>query len=729
MKQLIQHLRTGETQLTDVPMPQVGRGQVLIQTRRSLVSLGTERMLVEFGKASLLAKARQQPERVRQVLDKMQADGVMPTLEAVFRKLDQPLPLGYCNVGTVLAVGEGVADLRPGDRVASNGAHAQIVCVPRNLVVTIPDGVSDNAATFTVIGAIGLQGIRLLAPTLGETVVVIGLGLIGLLTAELLRLNGCRVIGLDLDEHKLDLARQRGIIALNTTDGTDVVSAVLALTGGIGADGVVITAAAKTDELMAQAARMSRKRGRLVLIGVVGLALNRADFYEKELTFQVSCSYGPGRYDERYEQQGHDYPLPFVRWTENRNFQALLQLMATGQLDPTPYITEVVPLADYARIYGGMGQPDRRGVIASLLAYPETVDTSRQLTLREPRYQATTATVGFIGAGNFAGAVLLPGLKAAGANLHTIASKSGLSATLLAGKYGVAHTTTDYRTILADPTIDLCVISTRHNTHARLTIEALRAGKHVFVEKPLLIDEADLAPLIEARQAAGRLVAVGFNRRFSPYVQQMKKMLGGSQSGAVPMNVVATLNAGAVPADSWVHDRSVGGGRLMGEACHLIDLIAYLTGSTVVQVCVNAMGPHPTETTDSASVLLQFANGATGVINYFANGHKAYAKERVEVYSQGRTLVLDNFRKLSGFGFRGFSGLSGRQDKGHERQLKQLVAQLRTGLPDPTMASFAELINTTQATLALLRSLRERRWVTVADMGCLQAEPSQPVWL
>lgn len=725
MKQLVQNLKTGETILEDVPAPPVRRGQVLIQTTRSLVSLGTERMLVEFGRASLLAKARQQPDKVRQVLDKIQSDGLLPTLDAVFHKLGQPLPLGYCNVGTVLAVGEGVTDLRTGDRVASNGPHAEVVCVPRNLVALVPDAVSDDDATFTVVGAIGLQGLRLLKPTLGETVVVIGLGLIGLLTADLLRLNGCRVIGLDIDETKLDLARERGIVVLNSADNNPV-EAVLSLTNGTGADGVVITASTK-DDLVSQAARMSRQRGRIVLIGVVGLHLNRAEFYEKELQFQVSCSYGPGRYDDAYEQQGHDYPLPFVRWTENRNFQTILQLLASGQLAVQPLITENVPFAQFDAIYGSIGQSRS---IASLMHYPETVDLKAVVVWRENHYEGGTGTVGLIGAGNFTGATLLPALKAAGAQLKTIASAGGLNATLLAKKFGVAQSTTDYRQILDDLAIDLCVIATRHDSHARLTIEALRAGKHVFVEKPLAIHVDELADVIDAQQASGRTVMVGFNRRFSPLVQKMKALLGGHRSGEVPMNVVTTINAGSIPPNSWVHDRAVGGGRLLGEACHFVDLLTFLTGSRVVSVCLNAMGRHPTETTDSASLLLRYANGATGVINYFANGSKAYAKERVEVYSQGRTLVLDNFRKLTGYGFRGFSSRSGRQDKGHTEQMKRLIRQVRdgrnSGLGEP-LIPFADIVNTTQTMLAALQSLRESRWVDVAGIGLVRSEPTLAV--
>ncbi|QDK82603.1 zinc-binding dehydrogenase [Spirosoma sp. KCTC 42546] len=714
MKQLIQNLKTGETLLETVPTPQVRQGQVLIQTRRSLVSLGTERMLVGFGKASLLAKVRQQPDRVKQVLEKIQSDGLQPTLEAVARKLDQPIPLGYCNAGIVIALGEGVTDLRIGDRVVSNGPHAEVVCVPRNLVAPVPDSASDDEAVFTVVGAIGLQGIRLLNPTLNETIVVIGLGLIGLLTAQLLRLNGCRVIGVDIDETKCQLAEQQGSIALNSSAGIDPVKAVLAFTNGLGADGVLITASSRTDVLMSQAARMSRQRGRIVLIGDVGLNLNRAEFYEKELTFQVSCSYGPGRYDTVYEQQGHDYPLAYVRWTENRNFQTILHFLETKQLLVDPLITDRVPLLDYARIYSDLKSTHR---IASLLTYSEEVNLKPLIQVKSSRYERSGCVIGVIGAGNFTSSVLLPALKSAGGNLKTIASTGGLSATLLAKKYDIAQSTTDYRQILTDSDIDLCVITTRHDSHARLTVEALRAGKHVFVEKPLAIYDHELPQIMAAQQASDRMIMVGFNRRFSPFTQKMKALLGQPD---MPMNVVITVNAGSVPPNSWVHDRAVGGGRFLGEAGHFVDLITFLTGSLVHRVCMNAMGQFPTETSDSASLLLRYENGSTGVINYFSNGSKTYSKERIEVYSQERTMVLDNFRRLTIYGFSRFSGMSGRQNKGHAQQMTQLIDQLRTG--GSALIPFTEIMNTTQTTLAALQSLRENRWVDVAGIGMGQLD-------
>jgi predicted dehydrogenase/threonine dehydrogenase-like Zn-dependent dehydrogenase len=674
--------------------------------------MGTERMLVEFGRGSMLAKAWQQPDRVRDVLNKVRTDGLLPTLTAVRRKLDQPIPLGYCNVGTILAVGEDSLDLRVGDRVVSNGPHAEVVCVPRNLVAPVPDEVSDEDATFAVIGSVGFHAVHLLEPTLGETIVVIGLGLVGLLTADLLRINGCRVIGIEPDVIKRQLAERRGIKTMDPY-AIDPARAVLALTNGVGTDGVIVATSTQSDQVLAQAAQMSRQRGRIVLVGTAGLTLNRTDFYHKELSFQVSCSYGPGRYDEAYEQQGVDYPLPYVRWTANRNFQAVLGLIQTRQLDVASLISAVVPLENYHDIYEHIGQrkQPKEPVIAMLLTYPESVDRATVLPVREGRPSAGAGVVGVIGAGNFSAAVLVPALKKAGADLRMIASQSGLSATLLARKFDIPYSTSDHEQILNDPAIDLCVIATRHNSHARLVIGAMQAGKHVFVEKPLAITDAELAAVITTQQATGRLVMVGFNRRFAPLVEKMKALLGGPQSREIPMNIVATMNAGFVPDTSWVHDRFVGGGRILGEACHYVDLITFLTGSRVHSVCLNAMGKKPTETTDSGSLLLRYENGSTGVVNYFANGNKAYAKERVEVYSLERTLVLDNFRTLTGYGFSRFTKQSGRQDKGHRAQMQRLLTQLKAG--GEPLIPFAELVNSTQTMLAALQSLRERRWVDV----------------
>ena len=710
MKQIIQNLKTGKTILEELPAPQVKAGQVQIQTSRSLVSLGTERMLVEFGHANLIQKARQQPDKVKMVLDKIRSDGLLPTMEAVFNKLGQPLPLGYCNVGSVIGVGNGVTEFQVGDRIASNGPHAEIVCVPKNLCAKIPDGVTDDQAAFTVIGAIGLQGVRLLEPAFGETVVVIGLGLIGLIAAQILMANGCRVIGFDYDQTKVDIANKLGIIAVNPAGGTDQVRFVEEQTNGIGADAVLITASAKGNEIISQSARMSRKRGRIILIGVVGLDINRAEFYEKELSFQVSCSYGPGRYDDNYEQKGQDYPIAFVRWTEKRNFEAILSAIESGQIDVEPLITERVPLSEYGRIYENMSDSSS---IASLLVYEGNVDTSSVVTVTERSFSKGKGVIGIIGAGNFTSATLVPALKPLGAQLKYIVSAGGLTAGTLAKRAGIACAATDYRQVLEDDEVDLVMITTRHNLHASMVIESLKAGKNVFVEKPLCLNEEELLEIedsynskLKTQNSKLPLLMVGFNRRFAPLARKMKALIG---MGAV--NIVATMNAGEIPASSWVQDLAVGGGRIVGEACHFIDLCSYLTGSRVAAVCMNAMGTSPEENTDNASILLRYENGSNAVINYFANGNKAYSKERIEVHSQGRSLVMDNWRTLKGFGFKGFSGLKKKQDKGHAEQFRLLIDRVKNG--GDALIPFGEIVNTTRASFGAVESLREGHWVEI----------------
>lgn len=705
MKQIIQDLKTGATVLEEVPVPQVKSGYVLIQTTRTLVSLGTERMLVEFGKANLIDKARQQPDKVKQVLDKIKTDGLQPTLEAVFNKLGQPLPLGYCNVGKVIAVGKGVTEFVVGDRVASNGNHAEYVCVPKNLVAKIPDNVSDEEAAFTVIGSIGLQGIRLLNPQLGETVVVVGLGLIGLVVAQLLKANGCRVIGVDFDQQKVDMAASKGVIAINPGKGVDPVKFVEEQTNSIGADGVIITASTKSDEVIHQACEMSRKRGRIILVGVIGLNMRRDDFYKKELSFQVSCSYGAGRYDEDYENKGHDYPLAYVRWTEKRNFETILQTIASGGLDVKSLITEEVELKDYQEIYGDMR---KKGSIASIIKFPEAQNIERVVRIEGKSFAPGKGKIGIIGAGNYTSSMVVPCLDKAGASIKYIASAGGLNAKVLAKKANAECATSDYQEILKDNEVDLVVITTRHNLHSRMVLETLKANKSVFVEKPLCLNEDELHEIEQAYQNAADHVTltVGFNRRFSPFATKLKQLLGDG-----PKNIVATMNAGFIPADMWVHDLEIGGGRIIGEACHFIDLCSYLADSKVTAVCMNAMGENPQENTDNVSILLKYENGTNAVINYFANGSKAYAKERVEVFSQERVFVLDNWRKLEGYGVKGFSKMSGTMDKGQKIQFSMLNDRIKNG--GESLIPFESIVNTTKASFAAIRSLKENSWINV----------------
>lgn len=728
MKQIIQDLKNGNTILEEVPVPLVKKGHILIKTKASLVSLGTEKMLVEFGKSNLISKAKQQPDKVKQVLDKIKTDGLVPTLEAVFKKLDEPLPLGYCNAGEVIAVGEGVSNFKIGDKVASNGNHAEVVCIPFNLCAKIPENVSYDEGSFAVIGSIALQGLRLVNPTFGETVVVIGLGLIGLIESQLLIANGCNVIGFDFDPEKVKLAEKYGVKAFAVTDPKEQDNIVKNLTNEVGADAVIITASSKSDEIISAAANMSRKRGRIVLVGVIGLNISRADFYEKELTFQVSCSYGPGRYDENYEQKGNDYPLPYVRWTEKRNFEAILKSIEAGKLDVKSLITEVVPLEDYNKIYSNMSGSSS---IASILRYPSeynqsnTIDVSKSYSAVDNK--PVKGVLGIIGSGNFTSMVIVPTLKKLNANMKYICSSKGLSSTILAKKYGISNSSTDYHSVLNDNEVDSVLITTRHNQHAPITIEALKSGKHVFVEKPLAITKQQLDDIINTFPSLPRVrteegvneshvsrlmyhtsLTVGFNRRFSPFAKKAKQLLGDADS---PINVIATMNAGMIPPSVWVHDMAVGGGRIIGEACHFIDLITFLAGSKVKTVHMSSMGVNPLENTDNAIITLKYENGSQGVINYFSNGSKSYSKERIEVYWNNKTIVIDNFREMKGYGIKGFSKMKSKQDKGHYNQFEEYLEFLKNG--GSPLIPFDEIINTTQATFAAIESQKTGQVIKV----------------
>lgn len=706
MNQIIQNLNDGKTSLIEVPIPICNSRSVLIQTSHSLVSLGTEKMLVDFGKGSFLQKAKQQPDKVKEVIAKVKTDGLGPTIAAVKNKLEQPIPLGYCNVGTVIEVGRDVTEFKVGDRVASNGPHAEYVCVPKNLVAKIPGGVSDEQAAFTVIGSIGLQGIRLVNPTLGETVVVVGLGLIGLITAQLLKANGCNVIGFDFDQSKVDLAISYGIDAVNPGKGIKQVEFVLEKTNQVGSDAVIITASNPSNEIISQSAQMSRKRGRIVLVGVIGLDIKRSDFYEKELSFQVSCSYGPGRYDSSHEEGGNDYPLPYVRWTEKRNFEAVLNALSNETLDVDSLITERVPFENYSEIYDKIGKGNS---IASLLVYDTEKKSSdpRNVKITDSQtYVAGKPVLGVIGAGNFTGSTILPKLKAAGAQIISIASSKGLSGSIQAKKHSIENSTTDYKGILADSEINTVLITTQHGSHAMFVSEAIESNKHVFVEKPLSTTWEGIERVEKALEKSKGWVTVGFNRRFAPLALELKKRLSPA-----PMNIIATMNAGFIPPEVWVHDLKAGGGRIIGEACHFIDLCTYFTGSKVVEVCMNAMGQDAQANTDNASILLKYENGSNAVINYFSNGSKTYSKERIEVHQQNSTLVLDNWRKLTSFGVRGFRSKRTKQDKGHFNQFKQLLESVEKA-SGPTIP-WEEVLNTSKATLAAVDSLIQGKWISV----------------
>ncbi|MFN3474813.1 MAG: bi-domain-containing oxidoreductase, partial [Blastomonas sp.] len=687
-----------------------------IDTRRTLVSAGTERMLVEFGRANWLDKARQQPDKVKMVLEKARTDGVVATLDAVRSKLDQPIPLGYCNVGTVRAVGKGVQGFAPGDRVVSNGNHAEVVNVPRNLTARVPDVVSDDQAAFTVLCAIGLQGIRLVNPTLGECVVVTGLGLIGLLTVQMLRAQGCRVLGIDFDPGRLELARHFGAETVNPGAGEDVLAVAQRFSRGRGVDAVIITASTSSNEPVSQAAKMSRKRGRIVLVGVTGLELSRADFFEKELSFQVSCSYGPGRYDPEYESGGQDYPFAYVRWTEQRNFEAVLDLMAAGAIDVAPLVSHRYALADANQAYDllSSGEPSL-GILLDYAAGAATAATTAHAAAAQPDtaiapdLQADgqvghAGSVAFLGAGNYAGRVLIPAFKAAGATLHSVVSAGGLTAALAQRKFGFTAAGTGIDDILANPGIDTIVIATRHDQHARQVLQALEAGKHVFCEKPLCLtlDELDEIEAVSQSRPDQQLM-IGFNRRFAPHVVTMKALLA---KATAPKAMIMTVNAGDIPADHWTQDPAIGGGRIIGEGCHFIDLLRHLAGAPITRFHAMALGAGPGQIADDkATIMLEFADGSVGTVHYLANGNKAFPKERLEVFCEGRVLQLDNFRKLHGWGWKGFSGQTlWQQDKGQRACAAAFLAAVRNEAPSPI--ALAEVIEVSRATIEIGEALR-----------------------
>lgn len=708
MKQILQNLRTGKMEITELPCPQVTKGQVLIQTRASLISAGTERMLVKFSKASLLQKARQQPEKVKHVLDKIITDGLMPTLEAVFRKLDEPLSLGYCNVGTVLEAGAGVTDIQTGDRVVSNGPHAEVVCVPHNLCVKIPDSVTDEQASFTVLASIALQGLRLANPTLGEKFMVFGMGLIGLLTAQLLRANGCEVMGVDINADRLKLAEKFGVKTVNISAGIDPVAAANVWTGELGVDGVLITAFAKKDQIIHQSAESCRKRGRIVLVGIVDMSLQRNDFYKKEISFQVSCSYGPGRYDEKYEQAGQDYPPGYVRWTERRNFQTVLAAMRAGQLKVDELVTDRFVFNDALSAYEKIqNDADSLGVI---LQYPTNIDKSAIVTITPKTIPAAAqAVVGVIGAGNFSKGILLPALSKASAQIVYIADLNSAAAHYAANKFRANQATTDYRIILEDPNVTTVFIAVGHHLHARFVCEALDAGKHVFVEKPLAMNKDELYLVSKAAgKAEGKLLMVGFNRRFSPHTIKIKKLIANRNE---PLCMNMTVNAGYVPSDHWVQDPARGGGRIIGEGCHFIDLLSFLANSPVTTVSAAMVGGSAAVRTDKMSIVLGFADGSVGTGNYFANGSKRYPKEMLEVFSDGRVLKMENFRVTRGYGFAGFKKFKTlRQDKGHKNEVAAFIDRVLAG--GESLIPFDQLANITTASFAAMESA-QKRWTVI----------------
>jgi len=702
MKQLLQSLKTGETQLIDVPCPQIKKGYVLINSKMSLISAGTEKMIVDFGKSGYLKKAKEHPDKIRQVIDKVRNDGLIATIDAVKTKLEQAIPLGYSNVGIVENIYNfNNTELKINDRVVSNGPHAEVVCVAKNLCAKIPDNVSDEEAAFTVIGSIALQGVRLLKPTIGECFVVTGLGLIGLCAVQLLKANSCKVLALDSNTKRLDLAEQFGAEPVDITSCNPIEKSNI-FSHYKGVDGVIITAATKNNEPVNQAAKMCRKRGRIILTGVSGLKLNRQDFYEKEISFQVSCSYGPGRYDTQYEDKGIDYPIGYVRWTQLRNFETILSLIADKKLNFKPLISHYFDFHNVKMAYDLISQ-NKQNYLGIILKYnnsnkqdkfrdTQSLHINVQKNNYAKEFSPKNIIVGIIGAGNFSGRVLLPLLHKENVRLKTIASLNGVNASYLGNKFDIEKNTTNLDQIFNDDEINTVIIATRHDSHASLVCRALKKNKNVFVEKPLCINQNQLNEITKIEKNS--LLMVGFNRRFAPLVEKIKTLLKTEKN---PKSFIMTVNAGEIDSDHWLHDPKTGGGRIIGEACHFIDLLRYLACNKIVKHDIYVLKSN---NADTVSISLLFADGSIGSIHYFSNGHKSVPKERLEVYSNGKILQLDNFKTLKSFGFKKFNKLRlFRQDKGHGQELKKFFTAILNGLNSPI--EFTEIKEVMESTISL----------------------------
>ncbi len=713
MKQLVQYVNNGNLVVVDVPAPQASPGRVVVANACSLVSAGTERMIVDFAAKNLVDKARSRPDLVKQVWDKAQVEGILTTWEAARNRLEQPMALGYSSAGTVIEVGDGVTAFKIGDRVACAGGgfavHAEVVSVPQILVTPLPPEVDFAAASFTTLGAIALQGIRLADVKLGETIAVIGLGLLGQLAVQMLKAAGCLVVAMDIQPGRAALAARLGADYV-ATSAEEMAGLCSRASGGKGADAVLITADTASNQPVELAGEIARDKGVVVAVGAVGLSIPRKVYYEKELAFHVSRSYGPGRYDPVYEVEGHDYPYAYVRWTEQRNMGAFVQLLAAGKVSTGDLITHRFPLTEAVKAYDVITGKTTKPFLAVVLTYPDTPDLARNVTVMASAATATPSprlgkvTLGVLGAGNFANATLLPVLKQMdGLERKGIASGSGLSAQAAAQRFGFGFAATDVAEVIANPDINTVAILTRHHLHAPQVLASLAAGKHVFVEKPLCLTDEELETIIQAHEAApASYLLVGFNRRFAPFMQPLKQHFAEVRE---PLLLTYRVNAGFLPADHWLHDPHQGGGRLLGEACHFIDLLIYLAGARVAQVQTHVLPDAGRFQHDNFVIALAFANGSCGQIVYAANGDKSFGKERIEVFGGGKVGVIDDFRHLSitGHGKRSSQTARLRSDKGHAAEWASLVSFLGGKGPEPM--SFADIVHATRTTLAAQRSL------------------------
>ena len=709
MKQVLQNRKTGRPFVGEVPVPALQRGRVLVRTVASLISAGTERAAVELVGKGLVQEARQRPDLVRAVVAKARSEGLLNTLGAVRDKLAASQPLGYSASGIVAGVGEDVTEFKIGDRVACAGvgfaSHAEVLSVPKNLCVHLPEAVSFEAGAFGTIGAIALQGVRLAEPTLGESVVVIGLGLVGQLTVQLLKANGCRVFGLDLDSSRVALARELGADGASLAN-EESAKTIANWTRGRGADAVLITAASDSNQPVELAAEISRRKGRVVVVGVTGLDIPRQPFYLRELALTISMSYGPGRYDPDYEERGHDYPIAYVRWTEQRNIEAFLDLVAAGRVDVGKLITHRFAIEEAERAYQLISGAHEQPYLGVVLGYDPETDVARRVQLSartSVRKSDKSITLGVIGAGGYVPAMLLPHFKTAGVNFRAIATASGISAHNVGKRFGFAYAVSSADDVIDDPEVNLVVIGTRHDLHAELARRALEKNKHVFVEKPLALNDHELDSLVAAAADSQGKLMVGFNRRFSPLARQARDFFAGRTT---PLSISYRVNAGRLPKEHWLSDPQQGG-RIIGEVCHFIDLMQFLANAPPVSVFAEAVSGKSEQILDSDSVFitLRFADGSNGCVAFLSEGDTGMTKERVEIFGAGKTFVIDDFRRASAYKNGREDQVSLRsQDKGQADEVRVLCSSLLEGHSAPI--SLDELVATTRATFRAIDSLR-----------------------
>ena len=715
MKQLLQNIKTGKSSVEDVPMPTPREGQALVKVEATLVSAGTERMIVEFAQKGLLGKARSRPDQVKQVLDKAKREGVLPAIQAAFNRLDQPMALGYSSAGTIVALGKNTSGLKVGQRVACAGAnyavHAEYNVVPRNLITPLPKNVDFESAAFTTLGAIAMQGFRLAEPQLGENVAVIGMGLLGLLTAQIATAAGCHVLGIDIDPKRIKLASSLGLEAVRRDQAVD---SSAAFTINRGFDVILICADTSSNDPVELAGIIARDRARVVATGAVGLSIPRKVYYEKEISFINSRSYGPGRYDPSYEENGNDYPIGYVRWTEGRNLESVLDLMSSGKLKVQPLITHRFPIEKATQAYDVITGKKKENFLGVLLTYPGgewKVESSAVYFPLSTSLKTASVKLGVLGAGLFANAMLLPAIKKAGdIELVGIASAGGLHAQHSGKKYGFKYATSSDDEIINDPNINTIAILTRHDSHSDLVVKALKAGKHVFVEKPLAINSTQLSSIIKQLKANSQsLLTVGFNRRFAPLAQSLHASLA---SRTAPMHVHYRVNAGYIPLNHWTQDPTIGGGRIIGEGCHFIDLITYLVGTAPISVTAHALPDGGKYREDNVSMTFTFPDGSIGVVDYLANGDKSFPKERVEVFCGGQVVVLDDYVSLLITRDGKKKTTRGAQDKGHVNEWKAFAKSIREGGEPPI--PYEQLIGVTQSTFAAVESIRTRESIQIS---------------